>query len=155
MTITFIPTQDDLTSVVDQVWETFIATDEPLLPAELDGLPDEWNAVVTIDGDWSGSVAMAMTDRAARIVAAGMLGMSVDEEMADEDIADAVGELINVVGGNVKSLLGGHSQLSLPVVATGHVVHPGDAVEVGRIERSIQTEAVALVIHTFEGENDS
>ena len=40
-------------------------------------------------------------------------------EPAEADIADALGEIANVIGGNLKSTLPGPSLLSLPVVTTG------------------------------------
>jgi chemotaxis protein CheX len=58
------------------------------------------------------------------------------DELADSDIADAVGELANIVGGNVKSLLPPPTTLSLPVVAWG-----GAALLVWPdVERSIRAE---------------
>lgn len=45
-----------------------------------------------------------------------LLAMGEDESVADADFADAVGELANVVGGNVKSLVTNPGTLTLPVV---------------------------------------
>ncbi len=58
-----------------------------------------------------------------------------------EDIQDALGELANMMGGNIKSLLPVPSTLSFPVVAiTNHDL------------RFPKTETVAML--TFECEND-
>jgi len=43
--------------------------------------------------------------------------MDASEPVGQEDLADAFGELANVVGGNVKSLLSAPAVLSLPTVA--------------------------------------
>ncbi|TIC83622.1 chemotaxis protein CheX [Nocardioides sp. GY 10113] len=48
-----------------------------------------------------------------------MLAMGDDEPLDDADLADAVGELVNMVGGSLKSILPGPSALSLPTVAAG------------------------------------
>jgi hypothetical protein len=36
----------------------------------------------------------------------------------DEDVADALGELANVLGGNIKSVLPGESRLGLPQIGS-------------------------------------
>lgn len=40
-------------------------------------------------------------------------------ELSDSDVADALGEFVNIVGGNIKSALPGPIALSLPLVALG------------------------------------
>lgn len=45
-----------------------------------------------------------------------LLAMDESEPVSDVDFADAVGELANVVGGNVKSLVTNPGSLTLPVV---------------------------------------
>ena len=40
-------------------------------------------------------------------------------DLSDDEVSDALGELTNMVGGNIKSLLPAPSQLSLPSVAAG------------------------------------
>ena len=52
-----------------------------------------------------------------------MFEMSVDD-LDDLEVADALGELVNIIGGNLKCLLPEPSQLSLPTVSLGaaHVV---------------------------------
>lgn len=46
-----------------------------------------------------------------------LLQMGDEEQVSDEDFADAVGEIANVVGGNVKSLVTNPGALTLPVVS--------------------------------------
>ena len=47
------------------------------------------------------------------------------ETLGDEDLADAIGELANIVGGSVKSCVEGHSTLSLPSVERQNVLRDG------------------------------
>jgi chemotaxis protein CheX len=49
-----------------------------------------------------------------------LLAMDEAEAVSDADFADAVGELANVVGGNVKSLVTNPGALTLPVVTHEH-----------------------------------
>ena len=50
-----------------------------------------------------------------------MMAMDESEPLDDAEVADAVGELVNMVGGNIKSLMPGPSALTLPVVAASFV----------------------------------
>lgn len=46
-----------------------------------------------------------------------LLALPEDAEVSDADLVDAAGELVNVVGGNVKSLVVDGGALTLPAVA--------------------------------------
>jgi hypothetical protein len=53
-----------------------------------------------------------------------LLGMEPDEEVSDADVADAVGELVNIVAGGVKQRMqdvAGGLRLGLPVFIHGYV----------------------------------
>lgn len=65
-----------------------------------------------------GARAVVRTETAAaHELTRALLMMTPDEEVGPEDLTDAFGELANVVGGNVKSLLAAPAVLSLPTVA--------------------------------------
>lgn len=84
-------------------------------------------ATVRILGAWRGCVVLTTPEPLARAAAAAMLGVRT-EQLSRADVADAVGELANVVAGNLKSLLPAPSTLSLPAVAAGLVLPaPGAA----------------------------
>ncbi|MEZ6092874.1 MAG: chemotaxis protein CheX [Pirellulaceae bacterium] len=72
-------------------------------------------AAIRISGDWNALLEVSTTDTAARIVTEVMCGLT-QEEMTEEDIKDALGEIANMIGGNVKGSLPGESKLSLPCV---------------------------------------
>lgn len=74
--------------------------------------------LVQITGEWVGTVVLAMPIKLMMETTAAMLQMSI-EEIEDEDLCDVAAELVNVVGGNFKSVLNGDSDLSLPSIATG------------------------------------
>ena len=83
-----------------------------------------------------------------------MFGMEPDEVSADE-VADAVGELTNMVGGNIKSLLPEPSLLSLPTVSRGAPVRvrvPGGGT---RSEVSLISGDEIIVVHVWgRGDGD-
>jgi chemotaxis protein CheX len=82
---------------------------------------------VHISGAWAGSVVVECTELLTRLVAAAMFGTEPDDVEDDEQI-DVIGELANMIGGNIKALFDGESVLSLPTVVRGadfRVLVPG------------------------------
>ena len=68
---------------------------------------------VHIRGAWNGTIVLCCSDRLAHKAAAVMFSDEAGQEPLDK-VYDAVGELANMVGGNLKALLPGPSQLSVP-----------------------------------------
>lgn len=68
---------------------------------------------VDITGGWHGRVVVETTDDGAVAIASSMFDAAPDS-LGPADLADAVGELANIVGGSVKSCIDGESRLSLP-----------------------------------------
>jgi chemotaxis protein CheX len=141
------PTVEDVTALVDEVWTSFLGAEEPLL-APFPGPEREhgWSAAVTVSGAWSGQVTVEISAAAAVAVTSVMLAT---EDVGAEDVTDAVGELVNMVGGNVKSLIDGPGQLSLPVVAAGVFSVPSTAVEVCRVDAVWHGEPVRVLVHAL------
>lgn len=75
-------------------------------------------AGVQITGAWNGVVLLLPTEKFARRAASAMLGQP-EAELDTVDVLDAVGELCNMIGGGIKSLLPGPSTLSLPSITQG------------------------------------
>lgn len=76
---------------------------------------------VSFAGDLMGNVSIHVGDTFARIMAAAMLGMEV-EEIEGEEVDDVLGELSNMIGGDLKSRfcdIGFSCQLSIPSVTSG------------------------------------
>ncbi len=151
------PEAADVHAVVDQVWTSFLGDEEPLLPRHLEpGAPFEaegvWCSAVSISGGWTGTVTVELSDKVAIDLTRLMLGEDdADAVMSDEDIADAVGELVNMVGGNIKSLMPGPSSLTLPIVAAGRAAHSSETVEVARLDALWTGEPVRVTVHTVTG----
>jgi chemotaxis protein CheX len=74
---------------------------------------------VQIMGSWEGSVELLCPAELAKKAASIMFGTNMNET-SQEDIKDALGELTNMTGGNIKSIVHDEDQqcyLSLPAVA--------------------------------------
>jgi CheY-specific phosphatase CheX len=74
---------------------------------------------VQITGAWEGAVALHGSATLARQAASIMFGMN-PEEATSEEVQDALAELTNITGGNVKTLLPEPCLLSLPAVVEGN-----------------------------------
>lgn len=125
---TDFPVMDDVWSVVEAVWESLLgAWPAPVAPA---GVGEDWlSAVVTVDGDWRGEVSLSCSLRTAQHMSRTMLEVAGDEPDPDvEDVEDAMREVVNVIGGNVKALVPGGRSLGLPVLAVGSPAVDGDLV---------------------------
>ncbi|MFL6145729.1 MAG: chemotaxis protein CheX [Labedaea sp.] len=132
MTVTVLPTAADLDQIAEQVWVAFLDGENELTIQSGDHADgSELAASVGIVGTFEGHVVVSCTEDAARTVASVLFDMPTEEVTSDE-IGDALGELANVLGGNVKSMLPAPSTMSLPTVAaTMHPQWPG-TVEVCR-----------------------
>jgi flagellar motor switch protein FliN/FliY len=77
---------------------------------------------VSFAGDATGMVSIHVGDNFSRELAAAMLGMEIEKLESDEEIRDMLGELSNIVGGNLKSTFtdaGLGCALSTPSFTTG------------------------------------
>src|SRR5207244_3759452 len=111
------PTDDDLRMIAEQVWSSYLDLDGtgPLIVKPADGSAEEVCASVSVTGAWRGHVVVRCSAAASRNAAAALLGVELDDVTPD-DVTDALGELANIIGGNVKSLLPEPCALSLPHV---------------------------------------
>ena len=114
-------------SIAEDAWTALVGEDEFLvpIPGELTG--DTLSSWVDVVGPWTGSVILTTGRDTAAGLTRALLGEHAPDELEDEDIADAFGEIANVVGGNVKAALPGPSALSLPDVGDAPAVrNPAD-----------------------------
>jgi chemotaxis protein CheX len=115
-----VPTVENLQEIADQVWTAYLDPEGiyPLLVGETSESPSAVSASVSLTGAWHGHVVVTCSTRAARSATAAFMAMESDE-VGEEDMVDVMGELANIVGGNVKSMLPAATLVSLPQVVTG------------------------------------
>jgi chemotaxis protein CheX len=126
MSLQTAPTIDDLGEIAEQVWTSYLDPEgvNPLLPFGSDDHQAKRTqgesicASVSITGAWHGHVVVSCSAAAGRHAAAALLALDVPE-VAQQDVIDALGELANIVGGNVKSTLPAVCMISLPHVISG------------------------------------
>ena len=87
-----------------------------------DGQEGNWvTALVGFEGAYSGLVALHCPEPLARRAAAGLL--CAGDDVVVQDVHDAMGEVVNILGGDMKLFLdkgGRRVRLSIPSVFTGH-----------------------------------
>ena len=129
--ITDLIDETTVLSIAEDAWVALVGDDEiPVpIPQELPG--EVLSAWVDVVGPWTGSVVLTTGRQTAADLCRALLGHYAPELLDDEDVADAFGEIANVVGGNVKATLPGPSGLSLPSVGNSPAVrNPGDVCRV-------------------------
>ncbi|MBM9537443.1 chemotaxis protein CheX [Desulfobulbus alkaliphilus] len=91
---------------------------EPL--SSLGSLQHSITGMVGLAGTHKGVLAVHFPNQVAKEVTSSFLGVEVDE--INEDVQDAIGEIANMLGGNLKTILsdrGKDIQLSLPSTISG------------------------------------
>lgn len=111
-----LPSDTELGEIVEQVWSSFLDGEVFAMPGETDE-PDAGRmlASVSIGGEWSGHLMVNASRESAHQIAGNMFQMPV-EDLSTSEVADALGEIANMVGGSVKGMVGVSATLSLPQV---------------------------------------
>jgi hypothetical protein len=118
-------------SIAEDAWTALVGEEEILLPIPGELPADVVSSWVDVVGPWTGTVVLTTARDTAADLTRALLGDHAPAELEDEDIADAFGEIANVVGGNVKAALPGPSALSLPDVGAAPAVrNPADVCRV-------------------------
>ena len=104
--------------IADQAWVALVGEDEFLVPLPGEPVVDPVSSWVEIVGPWNGAVVLTTGSETAEALARCLLREHAPEVLDDEDVDDALGEIANVVGGNVKAVLPGPSVLGLPRTGT-------------------------------------
>ena len=116
MTTGILPSE--LAQIVESVFENMLSlqakeSDAPWFPSA-----DRLTAVVHLAGDWSGAVLLEC-DRGQACRFAGRF-LSLDSFGAVDDVVrDVLGELANMISGNLKCVLTSGIRLSMPSVVDG------------------------------------
>lgn len=108
-----------LTQIVESVFTTMM--DLEVSPSKLpwDPTGDRLSSFVHLTGHWNGAVLFECHSLQACLFAGRILSMEAPESV-DDDVRDVLGELANVIGGNMKSGMATGVRLSMPTVMEGH-----------------------------------
>ena len=107
-----------VTQIVESIFVTMMdlevsASETLCIPAG-----DRVTSSVYLEGDWNGAVSIECNRQQACLFAGRLLAMDPPATV-DDDVRDALGELANMIGGNLKSSMDANARLSMPSVIVG------------------------------------
>jgi chemotaxis protein CheX len=108
----------ELAQIVESVFATMLSLEVSECAAPWFANRDRLTAAVHMAGDWNGAVLLECDPRQACRFASLFLSME-PRETVDDVVRDVLGELVNMIGGNMKSVLMRGIQLSMPSVVDG------------------------------------
>ena len=144
LAITELIDEETVQSIAQEAWSALVGDDEFLVPIP-GGLPDDAiSSWVEIVGPWNGSVVLTTGRATAEELSRCLLAEHAPPVLDDEDVEDALGELANVVGGNVKAVLPGPSVLGLPEVGTAP--EPGLPADICRVDLLWRGQSLTITV---------
>lgn len=110
---------------VIELFDTMLSMELELADSTIEPSPDENMIMGTINfaGDVTGSIYIRLSHIFARFSTAAILGKKLDEIEGEEEIRDVVGEMSNIIGGNLKAAFcdtGLTCEISPPSLTTGN-----------------------------------
>lgn len=112
--------EEEILEITETTWNAMLGID--IHPnAAYSKLPEDSEFLighVSISGAWDGEIRLQGTIALAQSAAATIFAMA-PESVQNQDQVDAIYELTNIIGGNIKSLLPEPCQLSIPGVLSG------------------------------------
>jgi chemotaxis protein CheX len=108
----------ELAQIVEYVFSTMMSLEvsactQPWLPSE-----DRLTATIYLAGDWNGVLALECGHKQACVFAGRFLSIETPQTV-DDVVLDVLGEMTNMIGGNLKCVLAGGLRLSMPSVVDG------------------------------------
>lgn len=110
--------EEEIRQVTETVWESVLGLTVVRQSASPPATGRTVSGRVQFTGAWEGAVTLECSAEFARHAAATMFGIN-PAQTSVADTQDAMGELVNMTGGNVKALLPEPCRLSLPTVIEG------------------------------------
>jgi len=109
---------ETLTQIVASVFESMMNLNVSLSERSWDCAPDHLTSFVQLTGEWEGAVLFECSQSQACQFAGRILSMEPPAKV-DDDVRDMLGELANMIGGNLKSEMATGVHLSMPTVMDG------------------------------------
>ncbi|MBL8217735.1 MAG: chemotaxis protein CheX [Bryobacterales bacterium] len=110
--------QSETAQIVSDVFLTMLGMEVQPTPEVWTLQPGTMTAAIFFAGNWKGAVLIECSERQACRWTAKLMSIPEPEGITD-DVRDAMGEIANMVGGNLKSVLPAGVGLSMPSVVQG------------------------------------
>ncbi|HEY1755112.1 MAG TPA: chemotaxis protein CheX [Bryobacteraceae bacterium] len=108
----------EIAQIVEDVFRTMLNLDDIRSCSAEAPTPGSLTVAVQFVGEWNGAVLLRCTEQQALGFTARLMP-GVQPNRIDEDVRDSLGELANMVAGNLKSVLPHGVALSMPSVIDG------------------------------------
>ncbi|MEM0926248.1 MAG: chemotaxis protein CheX [Planctomycetota bacterium] len=123
-------TIDCVTEMVNDLFTSMLGMNIDPTPIQANKIRfDDLLASIQITGDQQTSVFIFTSVDVAKSIASAMFGAALDE-LETSEVFDALGEVVNVIGGNIKGVLNEECALSLPCVGPSEGICPSGVLEV-------------------------
>ena len=142
------PYQKEIVRIVQQVFETMLQTQAETTTGKPALGTDRLTTQVRFNGAWHGTLFVQCTPHGAKQLARLFAGEEYSGEFEVAECRDVMGELANIVAGNLKVFLPKGTQVSCPETIEGALACPADE----EVPVQIQTflpphmDAVALML---------
>lgn len=147
------PQREDLEEIAETVFSTMLglAFQEQTSLRPCQPAPGALTAAIGLEGSWQGTVLLQCLEAQAREFTARYLGTEPPDKVND-DVRDVLGELANMIAGNLKCTLGPGIRMSCPRVVEGPA---GSLTITGTVicELSFETEGGPFWVSAVESLN--
>jgi chemotaxis protein CheX len=110
--------RSDLTQIVESVFQTMLHLEVAQVDVIWEPAPDVITGAIYFAGTWKGAVLLECTRPQAYELTHRLMGIDTPANIND-DVRDAMGEMANMLAGNLKSVLPHGIDLSMPSVVEG------------------------------------
>ena len=137
MTTDELHLENEIISATKEVFDTMImqeVQEEAPFYGQTGDIDSNISAMIGLGGDLRGLLAIHCTAAVAKGITGSFLGMDVEE--LDEDVKDAIGEVSNIVAGDLKVFFGKHSieaNLAIPTSVIGKDYKTGGMTNATRV----------------------
>ncbi len=110
--------QNETAQIVTDVFQTMLRMEVQPADAVWSQQPGTLTAAIFFAGSWKGAVLVECSESQACRWTARLMSIAEPAGITD-DVHDAMGEIVNMIGGNLKSVIPSGVGLSMPTVVEG------------------------------------
>ena len=144
--------EKEIRAFVEMIWSTVLRMDVTSERSEAAPPTSAIEGRIRIRGGWHGTIVLQTDEQLANRAASKMLCLATGASASDKDAHDAIAELTNILGGNLKALLPGPSQLGLPVAGPSNDHGLGPIKGHMLAELAFHCDTMPLRVKLFEDE---
>ena len=110
--------EQEVERIIDGVWVSTLGMDWHRIQERHIAIEPSLTGVIQITGAWQGAITIRCGPGLANAITEAMFGAEPGAS-SPQEVRDALGEVANMIAGNLKALLPSGCQLSLPTVVEG------------------------------------